>query len=564
MQRKLILSTLFLAGLLSSCGGVSGLTKVKEPKVSPSSVPSYGLGTVTVKKDSLEKLKSVKVGNADFRSVPLSVVVKSICKSEKIACDLTDFNSQIPVTVYNFRGSLYDLLKDLEVKTGYKFLYENSVLTVVPTEAALEKEREYQRKKLKVSGPKITLNFSGVPLFTIFNTINSLTGYTVIPDQDVDLKQKVFVSVKDLPLDKALKAILYPLGYSFEIDGEKREVYVSSLETKVFKIPVVPKTVNFSFKAGEGTEGGSGDKNGGGSEAGKTVSIKTDFWGDLESSIKNVVSKRGHYFINKTARLVTVTDTPDNVRKVEKVINALIKRVSEQVQFRVAIYEVTYSDEFNSGVDWTSVFGSQNVQVSNMGTNVYSLNWSGFFRLGKSNPFNYVVKLLSRYGKVKTIYDNYVRTKSGETVAVVPSETFRYLESVETESQADTGLVTNKPVFKDLSLGIQVYVTPMKRNDGETEYEIEITNRYLKSLREYTFNGSTYVEPERIGKTQISLDTVIPKGKLEVITGIKQYKLETSEGGVPVLMDVPGLGEAFKSRNRNARLSEYVIAIYTY
>jgi len=113
-------------------------------------------------------------------------------------------------------------------------------------------------------------------------------------------------------------------------------------------------------------------------------------------------------------------------------------------------------------------------------------------------------------------------------------------------------------------LGIQLYITPLKRNDREVEYEIALTNRYLKSLREYTFDGTTYVEPERIGKTQVSLDTVIPKGTLEVITGIKQYRYEEDENGIPFLMDIPIGGELVKNRHRTARLSEYIVAIYTY
>ena len=58
--------------------------------------------------------------------------------------------------------------------------------------------------------------------------------------------------------------------------------------------------------------------------------------------------------------------------------------------------------------------------------------------------------------------------------------------------------------------------------------------------------------------------TVVPKGTLEVITGIKQYKLEGEEKGIPVMMDVPVVGEAFKSRHRTARVSEYVVAIYSF
>jgi len=568
-MRKLTVLLTVLA--VSSCGGVSGISKVKEPKITPK--PDFSFGKVTLPKDTLDPLKKVKV-KADFNGVPVSVVLKGICTAKKIACDLTGFNSSFPITIENFNGSLYDLLKAIERTTRYRFDYSGGILRVVnanSNEYAREVEKQLEKERLKVSGPRITLNLQGVPLFTVFNEINSQTDYTVVPDKDVDLSRKVYVAVKDMPLDKALKVILSPLGYSFTIDPETKEIEVSSLVTKVFRIPYIPKEVKFTFSAGEtssttGETSTSPSSSTSGTSSGtnaKTITVDTDFWSELESNLKNVVSKRGRYFVNKTARIVTITDTPENVRKAERIINSLIKAVSQQVQFRVAIYEVTYSDKYQSGVDWSAVFGSQNLNIQNTSGTAYAFDLTGYFKLGKTNPFNYVVKLLSQYGKVKTIYDNYVRTLSGETVAVVPGETFRFLESVETQSQADTKLVTHVPIFKELSLGIQLYITPLKRKNS-TEFDVNVVNRFIKSFQTYTFDGNTYVNPERIGRTEISLTTVIPKGHFEVITGIKNYKLSDSQSGVPGLMDVPVAGEAFKSRDRSATLSEYVVAIYSY
>ena len=91
-----------------------------------------------------------------------------------------------------------------------------------------------------------------------------------------------------------------------------------------------------------------------------------------------------------------------------------------------------------------------------------------------------------------------------------------------------------------------------------------MVNRFIKSFQTYTFDGNTYVNPERVGRTEISLTTIVPKNHFEVITGIKNYKLSNSQSGVPGLMDVPVAGELFKGRDRDVSLSEYIIAIYSY
>ena len=562
MRKLLAVATVVLVGA-SSC---ASQPQIKEPDLTKP--PKFSVGNVSLPKDPLEKLKKVKV-KADLHAVPLSVAIRTICRSTGIACDLTDFNSSLPITVIGFNGNLYDLLQTISFKTGYVFRYENNVLTVVPTEVSREKEKEYYQKKLKVNAPKVSLELRGVPLFSVLNLISEQTGYTVIPDRLVDLQKKVFVAVKNAPLDRALEVILSPLGYSYRIDGEHRKVYVSALETRVFKIPYFPQTVKFTYTAGEtGSESTSSEGSSGGGSTGtasKEVSIETDFWKELEDNLKNIVSKDGRYLINKTARVVVVTDYPDNVRRVSEAISNLIKSVSQKVQFRVAIYELNYSKEYSTGVDWSAVFGSQSLKVQQIGDqSIYYLNWSGYFKMGKSNPFNYLVSLLQKYGKVKTVYDNYVRTISGDTVAVVPAETYRYLEKIEVQSQADTGLVTHTPIFGELALGTQVYITPIKLSDRETEFQINITNRYLKSVAQYTFDGTTYTEPERIGKTQISLTTVIPKGQLEVITGIKQYRVEGNRTGIPSAMDIPVAGDLFQKKDKDIRLTEYVIAIQSF
>ena len=562
MRKLLAAATVVLVGA-SSC---ASQPQIKEPDLTKP--PKFSVGNVSLPKDPLEKLKKVKV-KADLHAVPLSVAIRTICKSTGIACDLTDFNSSLPITVIGFNGNLYDLLRTISFKTGYIFRYDNNVLTVVPTEVSREKEKEYYQKKLKVNAPKVSLELRGVPLFSVLNLISEQTGYTVIPDRLVDLQKKVFVAVKNAPLDRALEVILSPLGYSYRIDGEHKKVYVSALETRVFKIPYFPQTVKFTFTAGEtGSEGSSSEGSSGGGSTGtasKEVSIETDFWKELEDNLKNIVSKDGRYLINKTARVVVITDYPDNVRRVSEAISNLIKSVSQKVQFRVAIYELNYSKEYSTGVDWSAVFGSQSLKVQQIGDqSIYYLNWSGYFKMGKSNPFNYLVSILQKYGKVKTVYDNYVRTISGDTVAVVPAETYRYLEKIEVQSQADTGLVTHTPIFGELALGTQVYITPIKLSDRETEFQINITNRYLKSVAQYTFDGTTYTEPERIGKTQISLTTVIPKGQLEVITGIKQYRVEGNRAGIPAAMDIPVAGELFQKKDKDIRLTEYVIAIQSF
>ena len=80
-------------------------------------------------------------------------------------------------------------------------------------------------------------------------------------------------------------------------------------------------------------------------------------WKDIEKSIKGLLSSKGRYLIDRVTGTLTVTDSPRIIKSVDAYIKRLVKAASRQVGLEVSILEVSLSDEYQAGVDWSKVAG---------------------------------------------------------------------------------------------------------------------------------------------------------------------------------------------------------------
>jgi len=482
------------------------------------------------------------------KDAPLKTVMKAVCKSEGLSCDYSSFEKIKGYISIDYKGTVAGFLKYLHENYGYNFAYTDGILNFEGGAVTANEQTENPLKNILVS-----LNVNNLPLKDIFKVISLQTGYIFIPQPDVNLSAKASLTVENKPLDEVLEALLLPKGYSYRIEG--KIIKLVKTETRVFQIPRIAYKENFSF-----TAGGSGGQ--------KSVDIQSDFWDDLEKNLQNLISPDGKYAINKEKGIIVVSDKPEVLDRIEEFLNTLKAKSQEVCNYRVGIYEVTFNKGFSSGIDFKRVFYDENnkqglVQITaNSGiVNSFLFSWS---KNTATYPFDFIVKLLGTKGKVKTIYDQVVSSACGDTVAILPSEAYKYLEKVEVQTGYQSGLVTQTPVFNTLLLGPQVYITIDRIGRGRYSALINITDRYIKSFKSYTFNQNTYNFPERVGQNQVSLSSIIRRGQIQIIAGFKHYKESVEVNGVPVLMDIPVIGNLFKGTTKNKYLSEYVILIQPY
>jgi len=106
---------------------------------------------------------------------------------------------------------------------------------------------------------------------------------------------------------------------------------------------------------------------------------KLSLWGDLESSIRSIVTPQiGSYSISKSSGTITVTDKPGVLDKIAEIMESTNEILSRQQTFEIQIYEVALSDANETGVDWGAVETTiKGVNALSLATNYSSVGFMG-------------------------------------------------------------------------------------------------------------------------------------------------------------------------------------------
>jgi len=546
--------------ILFSCASVEEYKSVKTISSVPVKKKDYfAVGKVNPFTEPMLKLKEKQV-EVEVVETPLPVVMEGVCRQAGINCDSKSWEKiPLPLTL-KYKGNLYDFLKEIEKKYSLKFSYDGKVLKLYDYDQFEVEEavKDFYSEIYKQELPKVTATFVESNLGDVFKILSLSSGWSILADSSFNpsREEKLFTySAKEKSLKEVLDAVADAYGLSYKVFPSEKKVVFSRFITKVYRIPILPKNTKYSYTVSVKSADGK-------SNVKKKVKVEEEFWKTVESQIKNLISKDGKFFISPESGVVSITDRPQVVKRIDRVMRNTIKEALSEVSFRVAVYEVVLNRNISTGINWGTILHGAKVRVNASGGTSYVLNWVGNGSLF-GNPFEYLVKALENYGKVRVLYDNYVKTKSGEQVSIYPTYDYRYISKL-TVNYLDNGQISVEPEFDSMTLGMQISLVPKRINEEETAFDVVVTNASLVSEEQYTFGDSSFTNPKLVSNNKVSFSSILKRGQLEVLTGWKGYRIEDNNTGVPLISEIPGVGLAFKGKNRKASISEFVVAIYVY
>ena len=155
---------------------------------------------------------------------------------------------------------------------------------------------------------------------------------------DPSITQTFVGELKNVTIREALDVVLEPSGLEYSIRGDVIRVFPREPETRFFHIDYVStqRTSSRSTSHVTGTD-------------------SPDVYAELTEGVKSLLSAEGRMNVDRTAALLRVTDRPSRLARVEQYLDAVMLRVTRQVQIEAKVIEVDLRDEFSAGVDWRSV-----------------------------------------------------------------------------------------------------------------------------------------------------------------------------------------------------------------
>ena len=423
----------------------------------------------------------------------------------------------------------------------------------------------------------------------------------------------ISVELKDVTLQEALATVGDMYGFDVQRKGNVFHVYPAGLRTETIPVNYLMMarrglsrtsvstggvTANDNNNNGNNNFDSSGNNNNGNNNLGSSngdngnsnnsngTRIETDsnndYWTDLRDALQTLIGTgEGRAVITSPqAGLVTVRAYPKELKAVREFLDQSGEHLKRQVVLEARILEVSLNEGYEQGVDWSGLSASWdgNKGITGGGSLLDSpiastpnqifraLGGGAGFTISDGN-FNVAVSLLKTQGDVNTLSSPRV-TATNNQKAVIKVGTDEYFvtnaSTTTTTSGNSAPIVTPNVELTPFFSGIALDVTPQIDEAGRVLLHIHPsvidTEEQNKTINVGT--ADPLVLP--LAKSAIrESDTVVQanNGDIIVIGGLMKTDKQEIVSKVPLLGDIPWVGEAFTNRRESTKKVELVILL---
>lgn len=405
------------------------------------------------------------------------------------------------------------------------------------------------------------------------------TGGSVGGSGDGSTK-RVDVMVSDLIFKgtfvELLDTIATKTNLAWRYDGEKVNFF--RYESRIFRIDALAgnlsthSTISSTGTGSGGSGGGSGPSNSSSSNSSTSVDVKSDLMADVSSALQSQLSARGKMSLMPSTGQVTVTDTPEQLAKIERYIKDLNKALGKQIAFNVHVYAVQSNANDGYGVDWNAVWSTVATKynlgfktsgnTASMG-NLFSVNLINAAN-GAPNDFNgssAIVGALSTVGKTSLVTSTSVVTLNYIPVPVSVTTETGYLQEVSTTVSGTSG--TSQTSLKPGSVvsGFNMNLLPQAGDSDDLTVQFSMDLSDLVKLSTFTSpdNKSSIQLPQKVLRNFLQRVSM-RSGETLILSGFQQTKASDDKNGI----GDPGFWAAGGSRNTTGSNTTLVIMITPY
>ena len=258
----------------------------------------------------------------------------------------------------------------------------------------------------------------------------------------------------------------------------------------------------------------------------------------------------------ETRKLIVVTDD-ETAAYIGQVITNLDRAVP-QVLIKVVFLEVTYRKGLSLGVEgnYQKDIGGGSTGVVNQ---IFGLAQQGgtptppgagmYQMLGQD--FQVTLRAIAEAGKTEVLSRPSILARNNQQATITVGQQVPLISNTRFDN---FGNQINSVTYQ--SVGIILRVTPFITDDGLVEM---IVAPEISNLSDQTVPISAGFNAPVINTRSADTVVVTPDGQTVVIGGLMQKTGTESEGKIPFLGDIPGLGALFKNRNKAGSRTELLI-----
>ena len=405
----------------------------------------------------------------------------------------------------------------------------------------------------------------------------------------------VTMDFDNIPLGEAIRYICQGAGLKYKVETHaiiiaSQNIPFDEMETRFYPVEAGFLHQTATREAGGGFSSGGGDA-GSDKEAKDPLTLFQEFGVEFPAGAKITYDQR-------TSKLI-VTNTPTNLRKVEKILAELnIQPI--QVTIESKFVEISQNDLEELGFEWLFL-GDENLENKNVtlsgdadftiikqqGGTALDPNISGGLRFlsdtGQTGSndrflrinsilgdfqFDTVIRALEQKQSSDILSAPKVTTISGQTAVLKVIDERSFPESY-SEPEIEFGEVSGtgassqaniKPSipesFTEEEIGVILTVTPTVASDGYS-IDLELAPEVVQHVGfdnydvSFTLNGQPVTNPIRtpiISRRQIRTKVIVWDGETVVLGGMITENITQTDDSVPFLSKLPVFGRLFETK----------------
>ncbi|NBV24344.1 MAG: hypothetical protein EBS05_20800 [Proteobacteria bacterium] len=295
------------------------------------------------------------------------------------------------------------------------------------------------------------------------------------------------------------------------------------------------------------------------------------FGGGGTSSSSSTTAGRGQplggadiSFDAETRRLIVVTDDKTAAQIKEVVTN--LDRPAPQVLIKVIFLEATYTKNSDIGIAAGFTHGTVNNNnigqsfgpspITTLAGTMAQASPGGAIYSVMGKDFQATLKAIATAGKTEVLSRPSILARNNQAATISLGQQVPLI----TNTRFDNfGNQINTVSYQ--SVGVNLTVTPFISSDGHVEMSVtpEISSLADKSQWVAISAGSNAVSAPVINSRTATTTVVVPDGQTVVIGGLMENTVTDAEDKVPLLGDIPLLGNLFKHKTKENVKRELMI-----
>jgi type IV pilus assembly protein PilQ len=488
--------------------------------------------------------------------------------------DVMDFATPVQIIDSNEQGSavrleleVSGLYEHMAYQSGNDWIIEVSELAVTTIGAADEILEFYEEKQYE--GSRVTFNFQDIPVRSVLQLIADVSDLNIVVADNVG--GNLTLRLTNVPWDQALDIILDARNLDMRENGNviwiapvadiaaREQQLLQAMQDRKELEPLATALISVSYATAEDLQA-------------LIDSARANSQGGADAGL---LSDRGSIAIDARTNTLMVTDTPDRIEAIQKLVLDLDRPVRQvQIESRIVIASSDFAhaigvrfgvsalhdgrnilgmsgtdiaaDTIRSEQDVTSpdLLGRYNVNLPVADSNAGGI---GLSFLAGNVLLDLELTALEADGDGEVISTPRVVTANQSEAFIQQGVEIPY------EQAASSGATAVQ--FKEAVLELRV--TPLITPDNRVQLELEIKQDTVGEIYQTGRGGSV----PSIDTRELSTSVLVNNGETVVLGGIFQDERKRQEDRVPYLSSIPGIGNLFKRRANQTKKRELLMFV---